>query len=203
MSQYPFEQFTVEAKRALALAQQEAERDRRGYVGTEHILLGLMLLGSGSAHRALADFNVDAVSVRNTIKTTLARAKASSVEPTIRGAPTRRAIETAFVQSRPTRIGRALAWARLSLVKPVIPTSRVKRTVELAFEQSRRMGTDQVHSGHLLIGLAIEGQGIGAIVMKDFGATTDRIVDAVERELGVTSSGTDAESQNSPDDRPE
>jgi ATP-dependent Clp protease ATP-binding subunit ClpC len=48
---YPFERFTDEAKRALTVAQEEAERSRRPYIGTEHLLLGILVeADSGAAH---------------------------------------------------------------------------------------------------------------------------------------------------------
>ncbi|HEV2036063.1 MAG TPA: Clp protease N-terminal domain-containing protein [Candidatus Dormibacteraeota bacterium] len=148
MSQYPFERFSENAKRTLVLAQDEAERARRTYIGTEHMLLGLFRLGSGSGHRALVNLAVDSGSVRRMID------------------------ETRNLIERP-------------VVKQVIPTSRVKRVIEIAFDESDRMGKQQVESGHLLIGLAIEGEGIAAHVLRDFGASAERVVAEVERELGM------------------
>jgi len=149
---YPFERFSEEAKRALVLAQEEAERARREYIGTEHVLLGLLRLPSGSAHRALASLDLEADRVRSSIETALARAKRSAA-------------------------------------KQLIPTSRVKRVVEIAFEESRRTGSPAVESGHLLMGIALEGQGIGALVLKDAGATAERVVAEVERGLGEAPGG--------------
>ena len=45
---YPFERFTERAKKVLTLAQQEAERSHHSYIGTEHLLLGLLREGEGS-----------------------------------------------------------------------------------------------------------------------------------------------------------
>ena len=39
---YPFERFSDDAKQVLTLAQSEAERSRHHYIGTEHLLLGLL-----------------------------------------------------------------------------------------------------------------------------------------------------------------
>jgi ATP-dependent Clp protease ATP-binding subunit ClpA len=44
---YPFERFTEATKRVLTLAQQEAERAHHSYIGTEHLLLGLLIEGEG------------------------------------------------------------------------------------------------------------------------------------------------------------
>ncbi len=71
----------------------------------------------------------------------------------------------------------------------VIPTTRVKRVIEIAFGESRRMSNEKVDSGHLLMGLAIEGEGIAAHVLRDYGATAARVIEAVERDHGVLLSG--------------
>ena len=47
---YPFERFTERAKKVLTLAQEEAERSHHSYIGTEHLLLGLLREGEGLAH---------------------------------------------------------------------------------------------------------------------------------------------------------
>jgi ATP-dependent Clp protease ATP-binding subunit ClpA len=39
---YAFERFTERAKKVLTLAQEEAERSHHSYIGTEHLLLGLL-----------------------------------------------------------------------------------------------------------------------------------------------------------------
>jgi ATP-dependent Clp protease ATP-binding subunit ClpC len=44
---YAFERFTERAKKTLTLAQEEAEKSGHSYIGTEHLLLGL-LRGEGS-----------------------------------------------------------------------------------------------------------------------------------------------------------
>jgi ATP-dependent Clp protease ATP-binding subunit ClpA len=53
------ERFTQRARRVLALAQEEAERLRHSYIGTEHLLIGLMREESGVASRVLSDLGVD------------------------------------------------------------------------------------------------------------------------------------------------
>ena len=47
------ERFTQRARRVLSLAQEEAERLRHNYIGTEHLLLGLMREEGGVAGRVL------------------------------------------------------------------------------------------------------------------------------------------------------
>ena len=53
------ENFTPRAQRVLHLARKEAEQFNHNYVGTEHVLLGLVALGSGVAVSALQSLGVD------------------------------------------------------------------------------------------------------------------------------------------------
>jgi hypothetical protein len=57
----------------------------------------------------------------------------------------------------------------------IIPTSRVKILIELAFRLCGEAGDPRVSTGHLLLGLATEAEGIGAHILKDLGATRERI----------------------------
>ena len=56
--------FTPRAQQVLQLARKEADRFNHGYVGTEHILLGLISLGHGVAVNALQSVGIDLDSVR-------------------------------------------------------------------------------------------------------------------------------------------
>ena len=56
--------FTPRAQQVLQLARAEADRFNHGYVGTEHLLLGLIALGQGVAVEALRNLGVDLQSVR-------------------------------------------------------------------------------------------------------------------------------------------
>ncbi len=61
-------QFTDKAKAALLLAEKTAKKLRQGYVGTEHILVGLMQERTGVAARVLFDNGVDEVQVIEMIR---------------------------------------------------------------------------------------------------------------------------------------
>ena len=53
-----FERFTVGARRALAVAQEEAKRLEHDFIGTEHLLLGLLAAGEGFAFDVLTELDV-------------------------------------------------------------------------------------------------------------------------------------------------
>ncbi len=54
-----FGRFTEKAQKSILLAQEEAQRFKHNYVGTEHLLLGLIAEGEGIAAKALANEGVD------------------------------------------------------------------------------------------------------------------------------------------------
>src|SRR6266496_3503739 len=54
-----FERFTDRARKVMALANQEAQRLNHEYIGTEHILLGLVKEGSGVGANVLRNLEVD------------------------------------------------------------------------------------------------------------------------------------------------
>ncbi len=97
---YPFERFTERAKRALVLAQQEAEGFHHSYIGTEHVLLGLLRERDGLAAKVLDNFGVDMRKVRDAIHSMPGhdeRADTQSITPTPRA---KKVIEISFEESR-------------------------------------------------------------------------------------------------------
>lgn len=59
-----FDKFTNRAKQVIKLAKKEAQRLNHNYLGTEHLLLGLLKLGQGVAVNVLRNLNIDFDTVR-------------------------------------------------------------------------------------------------------------------------------------------
>src|SRR5213595_1756759 len=64
MSEEAMNNFTPRAQQVLALARKEADRFNHNYVGTEHLLLGLIKLGQGVAVNVLQKVGLDLETVR-------------------------------------------------------------------------------------------------------------------------------------------
>ena len=60
----PTANFTPRAQQVVALARQEAQRFHHNFVGTEHLLLGLIRLGQGTAVNVLGKMGLDLENVR-------------------------------------------------------------------------------------------------------------------------------------------
>ena len=68
-----FEKFSERARRVLSLAQEEAQRFNHNYIGTEHILLGLVRESEGVAARVLSSLTVDLSKVRSAVEFIIGR----------------------------------------------------------------------------------------------------------------------------------
>ena len=133
-----FERFTDQARRVVVLAQEEARLLGHGYIGTEHILLGLLAEGEGLAFRALASLDISLDAAREQIAEIIGEGA---------GQPSGH-----------------------------IPfTPRTKKVLELSLREAQRLGDSYIGTEHILLGLAREGEGVGAQVMDRLGAGKDRV----------------------------
>ncbi|MEK7778163.1 MAG: ATP-dependent Clp protease ATP-binding subunit, partial [Chloroflexota bacterium] len=73
-----FEKFSERARRVLSLAQEEAQRFNHNYIGTEHILLGLVRETDGVAARVLTSLNVELTKVRSAVEFIIGRGERPS-----------------------------------------------------------------------------------------------------------------------------
>ncbi len=70
-----FERFTDRARRVVVLAQEEARMLNHSYIGTEHILLGLIHEGEGVAARALESLGITGETVRQQVEEIISRGR--------------------------------------------------------------------------------------------------------------------------------
>ena len=65
---FMFERYTDRARKAITLADQEARRLKHEYIGTEHLLLGIVLEGTGLGASILSGFGIDLERLRAEIE---------------------------------------------------------------------------------------------------------------------------------------
>src|SRR5215216_2126290 len=68
-----FDKFTERARKVLTLAQEEAQRFNHNYIGTEHLLLGLVREGDGVAAKVLGNLGVELNKVRSAVEFIIGR----------------------------------------------------------------------------------------------------------------------------------
>jgi ATP-dependent Clp protease ATP-binding subunit ClpC len=76
-----FERFTDRARRVLVLAQEEARLLNHGFIGTEHILLGLIHEGDGLAAEALETLDISLEAVREAVEERIGPAGSAPTGP--------------------------------------------------------------------------------------------------------------------------
>ncbi|HEX2702597.1 MAG TPA: Clp protease N-terminal domain-containing protein, partial [Solirubrobacteraceae bacterium] len=157
--------FTPRAKKVLQLALREALALGHDYIGTEHILLGLVRENEGVAMRILIDFGADSESVRNEVWRMLGAPRGASAGELVE--PSRGPLHTEFSR-RPLEqvIGRF--------------TDRAKATVAIAQREALALDHDRVDSEHLLLALTCQEDGVAATVLASLNVTSDRVRELIE-----------------------
>jgi len=132
--------FSGRFRTVLGLARQEALRFNRDYIDTEHVLMGILREGAGSAAHVLLkhlhNFNV--------------------IWQEIEKRATRSPFPILGIQHLPF-------------------SPQVKRAIELGDNAAHEMGHEVIGTGHLLIGLMEEQEGIAAQVLTSLGIKTRNV----------------------------
>ncbi|MBV8302522.1 MAG: hypothetical protein JOY68_11420 [Candidatus Dormibacteraeota bacterium] len=97
---YPFERFTDSAKQVLTAAQREAELSHHSYIGTEHLLLGTLLVEDSLGARVLDRLGVFLADVRSAIQNILDRNDRIVIQQIIPTPRVKKVIEYAFAEAQ-------------------------------------------------------------------------------------------------------
>ena len=92
--------FTTRAKKAIELAQDEAISLGHNYIGTEHILYGLVKEGAGVASKVLANQDITAEDIENKIIEMIGKEVVTSTETLGFTPRSKRVIENSFIEAR-------------------------------------------------------------------------------------------------------
>ena len=95
-----FDKFTERARRVLTLAQEEAQRFNHNYIGTEHLLLGLVREGDGVAAKVLSNLGVELNKVRSAVEFIIGRGDRQSSSEIGLTPRAKRVIELAVDEAR-------------------------------------------------------------------------------------------------------
>jgi ATP-dependent Clp protease ATP-binding subunit ClpA len=180
-----FERFTHEARKVVVGAQVEAAALAHGWIGTEHLLLGLVRDAATPTARLLASWDVEAGWARAEVERIVGRG-----EPDLDA----RALATLGIDLDEirTRVERrfgpgALARGRCRRggLGPHAPfTPRAKKALELSLREALALGDDHIGAQHVLLGLLREGDGIAARMLRSRGLDRGAVVDALAGRSG-------------------
>ncbi|HJP65559.1 MAG TPA: Clp protease N-terminal domain-containing protein [Actinomycetota bacterium] len=175
-------------------AQAEAMALRHGYLGTEHLLLGLLHGHDDVAARALDLLGIRSDDVRSDV----IRLIGTGAEPALDDADAealrslgidldevRRRVEDSFgpgALDRPLPRGRGRCDPLPGGRVPFTPRS--KKVLELSVREARALGHGSIGPEHILLGLGRTQDGVAAEILAARGATAPRVRAAVLAELG-------------------
>jgi ATP-dependent Clp protease ATP-binding subunit ClpA len=189
-----FERFTPGARQVVVLAQQAARQLQHGYIGTEHLLLGLLAEGEGLGAQVLQEAGVDGDGIRTAVVQTIG--SCSDVDPGEAAAlrsigidlgAVREAVEASFGPGalERARTSRQRLRRRRRVVSGHIPfTPRAKKVLELSLREALRLHHNEIRTEHVLLGLLREGQGLAALLLVARGLSLDELRRRVLERLG-------------------
>jgi len=94
-----FEKFTERARKVLTLAQEEAKRFNHNYIGTEHLLLGLLDMKDGVAAKVLTKLGTSLIDVRSALEFVMVPSKKQPTSEIVLTPRAKRVIELAVSES--------------------------------------------------------------------------------------------------------
>lgn len=150
-----FDKFTERTRKVLSFANEEAAQLGHHYIGTEHLLLGILREGEGVAALALMYSGLDFKEVREHVLAIIARSSQQR-SPAIPGAQLASTVKDALFGDR---------------VQELLPsgervlTKRAKKVLELSIDEARRVKDHFIGTEHLLVGILREGEGLAAQVL--------------------------------------
>ena len=157
-------------KRVLELAAHEATQMNHSHVGTEHLLLGLLIEGQGMASGVIESLGIRLESLRQAVLMEIVNGGAVPQQQTL--------IPNAPVGAR----AQGGPFDRFN--------DRAKRTLALAQDEAIRFHHNYMGVEHLLLGLIREGEGVAAQVLASLGADITRVRAGVEKIIGSGESTT-------------
>ena len=181
--------FTPRAQEVLALARKEAERFHHNYVGTEHLLLGLIKLGQGVAVNVLQKMGLD-----------LERTPVARTDQTWRGRSSQCAAKDGAQSGDGSHAGRK-ACRSASRDKDgrehSVHAPSQKGIGILAGKEAKALNHSYVGTEHILLGLLREGEGTAARVFKSLEVDPARTRNEILKELDPNFTPPESEAESS------
>jgi ATP-dependent Clp protease ATP-binding subunit ClpA len=185
-----FGRFTSGARRAVDLAQAEARSMGHAYIGTEHLLLGLLGEEHGIAARILRAAGITAAAVRDDVQRLVTDLPLSGPDAEalrvigIDVDVVRARIEASFGPGSLER-ARLGGCARGRPSRGGIPLSRRSRKVmERSLREALRLGHDYIGTEHILLALLGKDEGLAAQILADSGVPADDLRRSVLAAVG-------------------
>jgi ATP-dependent Clp protease ATP-binding subunit ClpA len=175
-----FERFTDRARRTLVLAQHEAAEARHGFIGTEHVLLGLALAEDGLAARVLGNHGITG----DVLRTKVIAAADQFLVGNDLGIDDSIALAAIGIDIEQVKATVEATFGEGSLgADPARPpfTPKSKHALEQSLREAIFLRHNFIGTEHLLIGFLMEPEGLARTIVEDFGTDPDRLIDETRR----------------------
>jgi ATP-dependent Clp protease ATP-binding subunit ClpA len=180
-----FERFAEDARAVVAGAQAQAVGLDHGWIGTEHLLLSLLDDPERRATEVLAGHGVTAPWVRDEVERIVGRGTADLDADALATLgidldAVRERVERTF---GPGALARRRGRRRRVSIGGHMPfTPRAKKVLELALREAVARGDRSIGSEHLLLGIAREGDGVAARILRSRGVDLAVVEAALQRD---------------------
>jgi ATP-dependent Clp protease ATP-binding subunit ClpA len=182
------ERFTAEARRVMVRAQVEARLLHHGFIGCEHLLLGLADGDDTKAGAALGAFGLDAGTLRRRVAELIGRGDQALDAEALASLGIDLGTVREIVESN---FGRgALDTGRNQCRRPRehghIPfTPRAKKSLELALRIAVSRGEREITAGHLLLGVIGQRNNAALQILRRAGVQPDELRQEVTRRMAA------------------
>jgi ATP-dependent Clp protease ATP-binding subunit ClpA len=161
-----FELFTAQARQVILVSQDEAISLGHDFIGTEHLLLGLVTVTDGLAGQVLATHGVTVERTRSEAVRLLAAAG-------VTGTGGRDAVEALAtigidVAEIRRRADDTFGPGRFTFPRPAY-TDLAKKALELSVGEAQMLGADYIGTEHLLLGLLAGNEGLALTALSSAG----------------------------------
>ncbi|MGB8344147.1 MAG: Clp protease N-terminal domain-containing protein [Ktedonobacteraceae bacterium] len=169
---------TPRAKKVVELAVDEARRLNQHYIGTEHLLLGLVRESEGIGAGVLQSLGVNLENLRTSTIQIIASTQATRTTQEQASGP---AANAAAQSGTSERSEASVSTSRNRFDKF---TERARKVLSLAQEESQRFQHHYIGTEHLLLGLVREGDGVAAKVLMNLGVKLEEVRTTIESIIG-------------------
>jgi ATP-dependent Clp protease ATP-binding subunit ClpA len=180
-----FERFTDEARAVVTAAAADAAALQHGWIGTEHLLLGILADPDTRAGRVLAGHGVTGEWARGEVERIVGRGT-----PDIDAdALATLGIDLDAVRERVERTFGPGALSRRACRRGLLGggvhrpfTRRAKKVLELSLREAVQRGDGFIGAEHVLLGLVREGEGVGPEILRSRGVDAPVVRAALQRD---------------------
>jgi ATP-dependent Clp protease ATP-binding subunit ClpC len=183
-----YERFTDHARNVMALANVEAARVGHKYIGTEHILLGLVADESGETFPRPSDAHLSRGGgpLGYVLRWLLGPAKGAAaservVYPSLSAGEILKNLNVAPAVIRLEVEKIVQSGPDIVTMGKLPQTPRAKKIIEYAMEETRSLNRNYVGTEHLLLGLLREKEGVAALVLMRLGVTLQEVREHARR----------------------